>query len=284
MVRISQLTVLLLGVVDDTLNHMKISLIIAVYQRDDFLRLVLESIGRQSFRDFEVIVAEDGCSRKVAAVVDTFKRACGIPLRHFTQEDVGFRKAGILNNSVVNASGEFLVFIDGDCVLHRHFLREYAKRAHDELCLFGRRVMLDRNTTEILIKEREAYEIGPLRVLLSRSRKKEEALYFPLLTPHRKKGVNGCSFCVSRRKMLAINGFDEDFTEPYYGEDTDIERRLKLLGLRFVCTRYATIQYHLYHNAGDRSFSWMASEKLYLKKSKEKSPWCANGIVKAECF
>ncbi|BCS99323.1 glycosyl transferase family 2 [Desulfoluna limicola] len=262
---------------------MKISLIIAVYKRADFLRLVLESIRRQSFRNFEVIVAEDGCSRTVATVVDTFKRRCSVPLTHLTQDDVGFRKAGILNEAVAQSRGDFLVFIDGDCVLHRHFIKEYAHRAEEEVCLFGRRVMLDAATTEFLIKERENFKIGPMRVLFSRSRKKEEALYFPLVTPRRKKGVNGCSFCVSRRKMMDINGFDEDFTEPYYGEDTDIERRLKLLGLRFVCTRYATIQYHLYHNAGDRSFSWMASEELYLKKSKEKSPWCANGIVKAGC-
>ena len=82
--------------------------------------------------------------------------------------------------------------------------------------------------------------------------------------------------------MIAINGFDEDFTRPFYGEDTDIERRLRLLGIRVVCTRYATIQYHLFHDVGDRSDAWKVSETLYIKKLSVNSMRCANGVVKAE--
>lgn len=261
---------------------MRISLIIAVYRRDDFLRLVLESLRRQSFRDFEVIVAEDADCRGVTRVVDEFQCANDISVTHLRQEDLGFRKARILNRAVMEARGEYLVFIDGDCILHRHFLKEYARRAQEDLCLFGRRVMLGRAFTSWLVPKGEKYNINLFRMLFSRSRKKEEAAYFPFLTSKRKKGVLGCSFCLSRARMIAINGFDEDFTRPFYGEDTDIERRLRLLGLRVVCTRYATIQYHLFHDAGDRSDAWKVSETLYIKKSSANSMWCANGVVKAE--
>jgi len=259
---------------------MKISLIIAVYQRDDFLRLVLESIRRQSFRDFEVIVAEDGSSTGVARVVNAFQGLTEQSVTHLTQEDDGFRKAVVLNQAVAEAQGEFLVFIDGDCILHRHFLGEYARRAREGHCLFGRRVMLGRGITNWLISKGESYKIDLFRVLISQSRKKEEALYLPILNSRRKTGVLGCSFCVSRNHMKAINGFDEDFTQPYYGEDTDIERRLKLLGLRVICTRYATIQYHLFHDTGDRSRSWEISEKLFIDKSQNGLIWCVNGINK----
>lgn len=261
---------------------MKISLIIAVYARDDFLRLVLESIRGQVFRDFEVIVAEDGNSKGVGCVVRDFQSRGEIPVTHLTQEDAGFRKARILNRAVTAARGEFLVFIDGDCVLHKHFLREYARRANEGHCLFGRRVMLGQTLTAAMISKGQAYKISFLRVMMSRSRKKEEALYFPFLVSRRKTGMLGCSFCVSRRNIVAINGFDEDFKQPYYGEDTDIERRLKLLGLRMVCTRYSTIQYHLFHATGDRSDAWKISETLFTEKSLGKRTMCANGIVKSE--
>ncbi len=260
---------------------MKISLIVAVYERVDFLRLVLESIRRQTFRDFEVIIAEDGCSDKVAALVAAYQGRGEVVVTHLTQEDVGFRKARILNRAVSESRGDFLVFIDGDCILHRYFLGRYARRARENLCLFGRRVMLGRTITESLIAQGEAYTLHLFRVLVSKSRKKEEAIYGPFLPTRRKKGVLGCSFCVSRDKMVAINGFDEDFTHPYYGEDTDVERRLRLMGVGVVCTRYATIQYHLFHNAGDRSGAWAISEALYRKKTLMHSTWCANGIIKS---
>lgn len=269
-------------IVVEGVGFMKLSLIIAVYQRDDFLRLVLESVRRQKFRDFEVIVAEDGDSGDVARVVEAFRDRNEIPLTHLFQEDDGFRKARILNRAVDVAKGEFLVFIDGDCLLHHLFLYKYAERAQDGLCLFGRRVMVGRRLTDCLLREGEGYNINFFRVLFSQSRKKEEALYLSFLGTWRKSGVLGCSFCVSRHDMRAINGFDEDFTQPFYGEDTDVERRLRLLGLRIVCTRYATIQYHLHHDAGDRKLSWAISEDLFNRKSEKGLFWCSNGIVKSE--
>ena len=261
---------------------MKLSLIIAVYERDDFLCAVLESIRRQSFCDFEVIIAEDGQSDAIAATIQAFRDANPFSLVHLTHEDQGFRKSKILNRAVAMAQGDFLVFIDGDCLLHPHFLREYARLAQPGCCHFGRRVMLDRSMTDWIIEAGRAYSVSVLRLLASQSRKKEEALYFPLFKSSRKTGILGCSFCVSRARMQAINGFDEDFTQPFYGEDTDVERRLKLTGVRLVCTRYATVQYHMHHETGDRSRCWDVSERLFKEKSRENLPWCLNGIVKRE--
>ena len=261
---------------------MKLSLIIAVYQRDDFLCAVLESIGRQSFRDFEVIIAEDGQSDAIADAVRPFQDSFPFSLVHLTQEDRGFRKSKILNRAMAVARGEFFVFIDGDCLLHRHFLKEYARLALSGCCHFGRRVMLDGSMTDRIVKAGTSYGLSIFRMLASRSRKKEEALYFPLFRSSRKTGMLGCSFCVSRVNMQAINGFDEDFTQPFYGEDTDVERRLKLIGVRLVCSRYATVQYHMHHETGDRSQCWEVSERMFKEKSKENLPWCLNGLVKRE--
>jgi hypothetical protein len=52
-------------------------------------------------------------------------------IQHISQEDIGFRKTRILNNSIKIAKGEKIVFIDGDCLLHKHFMKEYSKAITD---------------------------------------------------------------------------------------------------------------------------------------------------------
>ena len=44
-----------------------------------------------------------------------------------------------------------------------------------------------------------------------------------------------------------MNGFDERFDQPAYGEDTDLEARLRRNGIQFLGIRNQAIQYHLYH-------------------------------------
>lgn len=261
---------------------MKASLIIAVYKRDDFLRLVFGSIQRQTFRNFEVIVAEDDKSAQIAELVAQFKDSTEVPVHHVRQADEGFCKNRILNRAVARACGEYLVFIDGDCILHRKFLQEYMRRARSGICLFGRRVMLGEDITRKLIERKTVGSVSFISILKSRSKHKEEGLYLPFLRSSRKTGIRGCNFCVGRGDLLAVNGFDEDFTEPYYGEDTDVARRLQLHGVILRCTRYATIQYHLHHDSGNRQRAWDASEKLYRMKSADHNPRCVNGIVKLD--
>jgi glycosyltransferase involved in cell wall biosynthesis len=257
-----------------------VSVIIAVYRRDDFLRLVLESLRRQAYRDFDVVVAEDDRSERIAACVRGAAASCFFPLRHVTQAHEGFGKSRILNAAIKTAPGPALVFIDGDCVLHGNYLYEFAKRAGPDVCLYGRRASLDENTTRKLLEHGDLRMLHPLRLVRTKTRHVEQALYIPWFSTTRKlKPLWGCSFCVFRETMLAINGFDEDFGRPYFGEDSDIQRRLMLHGTKQVFLKNKVIQYHLYHERADKDASWEQSAALYLDKGNAPE-FCANGIVK----
>jgi len=241
----------------------------------------MDSVCAQSYKDFEVIIAEDGKDSSILKVVEAFSCEHSIPITHLTQEDKGFRKNRIFNKAIEAASGEMLIFIDGDCFLHRHFISEYAKRSRDNLCLFGRRVMLDHVLTSKLLNGiKQVENLNAVSVFFSKSKKKEDAIYLPIRVTRRNRGIKGCSFCVPKKTMLRINGFDEDFEEPFIGEDTDIERRLVLAGAALQCTKFNTIQYHLYHDSGDRTESFYKNLFLYSEKVKQESFWCANGIIK----
>lgn len=258
----------------------KVSLIIAVYKRSDFLELVLMSIERQSFRDVEVIIAEDDQSMEIKDLIRKRKVSFPFPIKHVCHEDKGFRKNKILNEALRIAQGEYMIFIDGDCLLHKRFIEEHVKHQKPDVCLFGRRAMLDRKTTDKLLQAKTFSRLSFLSLLFTKTRHLEDALYFPLLLTFRKTGVKGSNFSISRELMFKINGFDEDFERPYGGEDTDIERRLRLIGAKIVCVKFKAIQYHLEHGGREgRTEEWEHTGKHFYQKKVEEGEWyCKNGL------
>ena len=258
----------------------KASLIVAVYKRVDFLELVFKSIEQQTFNDFELIIAEDDCSPEVKAFIDSKRIKCSLEIKHITQADEGFRKNRLLNKAIAASESEYLVFIDGDCILHKDFLKEHMQHAKPDTCLFGRRVMLDSDTSDKLIASKDFKLLSIFKLLFTKTRQLECAIHLPFLISRRKYGVRGCNFSVLKEKMLQINGFDEDFESPLYGEDTDIARRLKLLGVKLKCSKFQTIQYHMHHSVKGRGADWKISTALYAQKKQQGKFFCENGYTK----
>jgi glycosyltransferase involved in cell wall biosynthesis len=263
------------------MKNPKVSLIIAVYKRADFLQRVLSSVENQTYRNFEVIVAEDDRAEGIRTLVDNRRESFPFPLIHVSQEDNGFRKNRILNEALRVSSGEYVVFIDGDCILHEKFIEEHVKNLGPDTCVFGRRAMLDERTTEMLLKKEWDNNLSFIRLLITKTRRLEDALYIPWLKTFRKTGVKGSNFSVNRDLIFKINGFDEEFERPYGGEDTDIERRLRLVGADIRCTKFKTIQYHLHHGGREgRTEEWEKYGKPFYQKKVDAGEWfCKNGIV-----
>jgi glycosyltransferase involved in cell wall biosynthesis len=261
-------------------HTIKASLIIAVYKRVDFLELVFQSIEKQTFKDFEIIIAEDDCCTSVQAFVDKWRKISSLRIKHVSQTDSGFRKNKVLNKALGQAEGEFTVFIDGDCILHQDFLKEHMKLVKPNVCLFGRRVMLDADTSKELIKSKKINQLSFFRLLFTKSRHVESAIHLPFLLSQRKRGMLGCNFSVLKQNLIDINGFDEDFETPLFGEDTDVARRLNLFGVQLRCSKFQTIQYHLHHEMKDRDADRIISSKLYEEKVNQGESFCVNGYMK----
>lgn len=96
---------------------MKYSLIIPVFNRPDEVEELLASLERQTFRDFEVIIVEDGSSRPCKDVVDAHP---SLPVRYFFKENSGPGQSR--NYGADRARGEYLIVLDSDCIIPEGYL------------------------------------------------------------------------------------------------------------------------------------------------------------------
>jgi len=96
---------------------MLISVIVATYNRPDALGAVLRSLEKQNDRRFEVVVADDGSRSDTGDVVKRAQASMPVPLMHVWQEDTGFRLAAVRNLATARARGDYLIYLDGDCIV-----------------------------------------------------------------------------------------------------------------------------------------------------------------------
>ncbi len=272
----------------------KISLIISFYNKTELLQKVLESIALQTMQDVEVVIADDGSGPQAAAFIEHAAHSYPFPIRHVWHEDKGWRKNAILNKAVMAAKSEYLVFIDGDCLLERHFLEEhYASRKQGEV-VTGRRVLLTPKTTEyILAKPLTPHRLGaPLffRLLWEtifghQKTQLEQKIRLPkglrrLFIRERKRYILGCNFSLYKEDLLGVNGFDERFAYPGYGEDIDLEFRLARKGIFAYSRKCQLVQFHCYHQHFDTNY---APNKALLQENTDNNvTYTPFGIQRAD--
>lgn len=96
---------------------MKFSVIIPVYNRPDELDELLQSLTEQSFSDFEVVVAEDGSTKKSDTVVKKYKKRLQIIYFEKSNSGPGLTR----NEGAKKATGDYLVFFDSDCIIPKDY-------------------------------------------------------------------------------------------------------------------------------------------------------------------
>ncbi len=277
---------------------MKISVIVPTYNRPQALRLCLLSLSKQNMLPSEVLIADDGSGQETREMVLKMKdqlKHC-FTIKHVWQEDIGFRKPKILNETVRQSSGEYLIFIDGDCMAQRDFVKSHMQASAPDAILSGKRVEIGKGLTKRLLVNQRIINRIHLTLILDalfggtcKSRKVEESIRISntLLRKlmHRDRitddGVWGCNFSLSRELFYSINGCDEDFVDGSI-EDNDLGIRVLNQGKRIKSVRGLAIIFHLWHKT-----TWnFANEKymhnLEILKTRiiEKESVCMNGIVK----
>lgn len=262
---------------------MRASLVLTTYNRPDALRLVLTSVLEQSLLPDEVLVADDGSAEPTADVVRTFAARFadhGVPLRHVWHPDEGFRAAAIRNRALAQASGEYVVLIDGDCVLHRDFVRSHLGFARAGQFVQGTRVLLD------AARARRALEGGETRFgALERGiGNRLNALSIGWLSPlvptptDPLEGVRSCNMGFWLADARRVNGFDERFVG-WGREDSEFVVRLVNAGVRRRKLKFGGIMYHLWHPERPRD-ALDANDALLAEVRKAGSTWAEDGLDK----
>lgn len=230
-----------------------ISIIVATYNWPQALDCVLAGLAKQTWRSFEIIVADDGSRPDTANIVEQWKARLDVPLIHAWQPDEGFRLSRVRNLAASKSSGGYLIFIDGDCIPPTTFVEDHARLAKRGWFVGGRRGFLSpRATAEILDHRLDPYHLRPADFIKhSHAGRMRRLPLGPLrrLRPLRWKQVEGCNMAVWRDDFLRVGGFDEAFRE-YGHEDVDFALRLMRSGLKGVWATYAATLLHLDHGRG----------------------------------
>lgn len=242
---------------------MKASVIIAIYNKFDYLRLVLAGFEMQTEKEFEVILADDGSNAETVEKIREIASDLPFRINHLWQEDKGFRKNRMLNRAIMEAESDYIIFVDGDCIPHPEFVAEHVKHADEGVSLTGRRVNLSEKFTSKLSVENVTK--GFLQNtsalvwdgIFGKSFDVEKGFYFKSdyirqKLNNKKRGLLGCNFSATKNDLLKVNGFDERYEAPSVGEDSDIQFRFELEGIEIKSLNNIAVQYHLYHKLQPR--------------------------------
>jgi len=249
---------------------MNISVILTTYNSAAWLEKVLWGYAAQRYRDFELVIADDGSKPETAELIDRMRNELDLEIQHVWQEDRGFQKCRILNKAILHARHDYLVFSDGDCIPQADFLGVHAARAQRGCYLSGSYYKLPMRTSEIIgqddIESGRCFDRTWLMAHgLPRSSKKWKlnapaglAPWLNRLVPT-KCNFKGSNASAWMQDVLAVNGFNEDMH--YGGLDREFGVRLINLGVKPVSVRYDAIVIHLDHPRGYRSAERMATNK-----------------------
>ena len=240
-----------------------ISILLATYNWPQALKLCLESLATQTDRRFEIVIADDGSTDSTKQVIENFKASHPIAITHLWQEDQGFRKTQILNQAIAIAKGDYLVFLDGDCIVQPDFIARHRELAQEGYLVTGSRILLNEKLTQNLLTwpswNFQRFSTNLLGERLSGGINK----YWPLKIKfgnsvwrdYKKfvwRRIKGCNMACWKADALTIGGFDETMTG-WGHEDADFVFRLQNRGLIRKSGSWATEVLHLYHRINDQS-------------------------------
>lgn len=236
---------------------MKISVIVNTYNWPQALDLCLRGLAQQTDHNFEVLVADDGSKEDTRNLIESFQVDYPVPLIHVWHEDKGFRRTVILNKAFCRASGEYCIFLDGDCLAFPDFVSQHRKLSKTGCFISGNRVLVGEELTNYLIKNRKIETDKNFTFWFEKLCKREINRILPLIhaklpdcirdrNSNKWQTLKGCNFSVWKKDFEEVNGFDENFLGWGF-EDSDLAVRLINKGCRNRSGRFATGVLHLHH-------------------------------------
>jgi glycosyltransferase involved in cell wall biosynthesis len=230
------------------MNPERLSLIIATYNWPAALAVVLASVQRQTARPGQVVIADDGSRPDTAAMVESWRARLDCELAHVWQEDSGYRLARSRNLAIAAASGDYVVSIDGDMVLHPRFIADHADCARPDCFIQGSRVRLPPEVTQRMLQSCDPAVSAFIPGLDRRTYAMRSTLLSALTSRARTSitAIQGCNQSYWKQHLIQANGFDERFTTWGY-EDSELAARLMHLGIKRNYVRHRAIAFHLHH-------------------------------------
>lgn len=263
-------------------KYPKTSLVITTYNWPEALNLCLKSVKRQHVLPGEVIVADDGSAEATRRLIDEIRKELPVPLIHVWQEDRGYRKTRIVNRAVKQTTGEYLIFTDGDIILHPFFIADHIKNIHPEYFLQGSRGMLTPQKTASMIRTGNIgltlFSKGIVhRLNVVRSKLLSRFIHVHPASP---KHIIGCNYSFWKKDYIAANGLNNSFDNSWGHDDSEFAARLINNGVKRKKIKFQAVCYHLFHThyaCDNEKEHWRVFEQTVAGKIKR----CENGYEQA---
>lgn len=240
-----------------------ISVLLATYNWPEALQKCLESLATQTDTNFEIIIADDGSGSPTKSLIDSVKKNYPIQITHLWQADQGFRKTAILNQAIAHAHGDYLIFLDGDCIVQPDFIARHRQLAQKGCLVTGSRILLSEGLSKTILAW-PAWGFAKFKAQLLQYRLSGGInKYWPIVmklgdgTWRRYKKfvwrrIKGCNMACWATDAKSIGGFDEGMTG-WGHEDADFVFRLQHSGVVRKSGAWSTEVFHLFHRIHDQS-------------------------------
>jgi glycosyltransferase involved in cell wall biosynthesis len=271
-------------------NTIKISIIISTYNAEVWLEKVLWGFHVQSFKDFEVVIADDGSGPATRALLERLKHEVSFQILHVWQEDDGFQKSRILNKAIMASRSDYIIMTDGDCIPREDFVMVHYLNRKPGCFISGGYFMLPMNVSLAIEKDdilsQRCFRIDWLRDQgIPRTFKNNKltakgrlSKLLNRLTPTR-ASWNGHNSSGWKKDILEVNGFDERMQ--YGGQDRELGERLVNFGIKPLQFRYSAICIHLDHKRGYKTPETLTKNaRIRRETRRQKKVWTPFGIIK----
>ncbi len=270
---------------------MNVSVVISTYNSPAWLEKVLWGYTCQTYKNFELIIADDGSGSPTRELIERYQRNSSLNIKHVWQEDDGFQKSRILNKAIERSSGEYLIFSDGDCIPRNDFIQVHVLNAQTSFFLSGGYFMLPMTTSNVITQadvisgrafDRKwllANGLPATYKTLKLTTSKRLATFMNWITPT-SPTWNGHNASGWKKDLIAVNGFNEDMQ--YGGQDRELGERLVNMGIKGKQIRYRAVCIHLDHKRGYNTPDSINKNLSIRRETRRlKKTWTANGIVKS---
>ncbi|MBC5836627.1 glycosyltransferase family 2 protein [Flavobacterium muglaense] len=260
---------------------MKTTLLITTYNWPEALDITLRSIENQSIKPTEIIIADDGSTKETKNLIEKWKVKLKIPIIHSWQEDIGFRAAASRNKAIVKSSGDYIIMIDGDLILHPEFIENHIKHCKSNHFNIGPRVLIKEDYSKKLLEKKSIdFSIQSNHILANRKNiinsNVLSKIFSHLTKSHRQ--VRSCNMACFKKDLIKVNGFNEDFIG-WGREDTELVVRLLNANVKRKNIKFNANTLHIYHKENNKKM--LTTNDLILERTlSQKLASCQNGLDK----
>lgn len=254
------------------------SLVTPTYNWPEALNLLLLSVKNQTVLPNEIIIADDGSRDDTKELIKKFQNTFPVPLIHIWHEDIKNRKPAIMNKAIAASKYDYIIEIDGDIIMNKHFIQDHLENAQKGHYLFGSRVNIKKSFLPELFSKNKIH----FNLFSKGINKRGRAIRIPFLmrfsksVDERSSKLRGCNMSFWKTDFLKINGFNENLVG--WGiDDSEMIQRMHNIGIKGKRLKNCGIAYHIYHKEQSRS-QLDINDEILKQTTENKLPFIEKGI------